>query len=53
MKDSYFELNSNGDPFLAVHYRNTDNEKINILNNKGLLPYVEDWDGTVVTGTLD
>ena len=53
MKDSYFELNSSGDPFLKVHYKNVDPNKIKILNDKGLLPYTEDWDGTVVTTPRD
>lgn len=48
MKDSYFELNSSGSPFLTVHYKNTDENKIKILRDKGLLPYIEDFDGTII-----
>ena len=41
MKDSYFELNSSGSPFLTVHYKNTDKDKIKILQDKGLIPYTD------------
>ena len=38
LKDSYFELNSSGDPFLVFHYKNSDTATVNDYIKKGLLP---------------
>lgn len=38
MKDSYFELNSSGDPFLVIHFKTIWPAIVNPLKTRGLLP---------------